>query len=229
MWQINKTTKKCQTCAKALGVNEDFFSALFYGLVEPAQAETKPDKKVCPPLAAPQETKETDSVADVQQLNRQDFCSNCWERRMASGDETPFSFWQTKYTKVPEPPKTPKQILISFFDNLFETLKTEVASQATPTTSEAILEPSQANAPADPASVRAQDKLKAQAKYLFALILMRKKILKLRETQRQDLNRTLILERSVDAKMYQVPEVSISEEELAALRDQFSNLFEFRI
>jgi len=210
-----------------LGVNEDFFSALFYQADLPLTAaapekppapaeEVKTAEKIKPP--ARPDKNEPDS--EVRRLGRQDYCSNCWERKTASGEEVPFSFWQTKYTKAPEPPKTSKQVLVAFFDNLFEAPKTpEADAQAPPASPEGQI----------PVIPTPENKLKEQAKYLFSLILLRKKILKLKAPIHKENVRYLVLERTVDNKIYEVPEVSISEQELELLREQFSSLFEFRI
>ncbi|MDI6789053.1 MAG: hypothetical protein QME51_11835, partial [Planctomycetota bacterium] len=81
----------------------------------------------------------------------------------------------------------------------------------------------------DPLFAERDDKLKQQVKYLFALILLRKKLLRLKESFIKQGVKFLILERVSDNRPYEVLEVSISDNEFIALRDEFSKLFEFRI
>jgi len=207
MWQIEKTTKHCQSCSRTIETSENYFSALFPASPEPNRA---------------QESKEQPE----SRLVRQDFCANCWERRTASGEDMPFSFWQTVINPPLEPPKTPKQILLSFFDNLFISAKDNGGS--------AFIsggEPETATSPESglPPAVPTNTALKDRVKYLFSLILLRKKLLRLKETFHKDNARFLLMERVSDNKSYQVPEITITESELVSLRDEFSKLFEFRI
>jgi hypothetical protein len=181
MWQIDKSTKQCRNCGVFVGVNQDYFSAL-----------------VVPETNAGTEQPDNSSPRFI----RYDFCINCWERRTASGEDTPFSFWQTRIATPPELPKTPKQVLLSFFDNLF------------------VEEPHKENSIVG---------IKEQIKYLFSLILLRKRLLKLTRAEYKDNKRFLLLERTGDNKTYEVAEINISEKEFIALRNEFSKLFEFRI
>jgi len=218
MWQIEKTTKHCQNCTGIIEVGKIYFSALFHS--QASQSEKIP------------------LLIDASRLMRQDFCANCWEKRTASGEESPFSFWQTKIAASSELPKTPRQILLTFFDNLFIeseapihpplagkqdaldeiTDKPENEKTATSSDSTAI-----------PIAIGNDTKLKSQVKYLFALILLRKRLLKLKESVHKNDMRLLVFERVSDNKIYEIPEISISEQELISLRDEFSKLFEFRI
>ncbi|MBI5779067.1 MAG: hypothetical protein HZA49_06385 [Planctomycetes bacterium] len=195
MWQIEKTTKRCQECNSTIEVSQHYFSALF--------------------------PNPTDKTGEPRLLRR-DFCANCWERRTAAGEEPPFSFWQTVIEPPAEPPKTPREVLLNFFDNLFKEA-TEVP--AAENTSVPVVQ---------------DTRLKSQVKYLFALIMMRKKLLRLKSPLTRDNTRYLVLERFAkpqrspdnfggDAKVYEVAEVNISDEELDSLRQEFSQLFEFRI
>ncbi|MFH1231106.1 MAG: hypothetical protein V1709_06370 [Planctomycetota bacterium] len=206
MWQIEKTNKHCQNCTNTIEVGNDYFSALFQSahnlnVEKPKEAGYVPG-------------------TGESRLVRQDFCSNCWEKRTASGEEPPFSFWRTRITTLPEPPKTPRQILLNFFDNLF------IEPEA----------PAENIADEEPEKelINTTDtKLKSQVKYLFALILMRKRLLKIKESVHKNDIRFLVLvpTKSVgtDNKIYEIPEINISEQELISLRDEFSKLFEFRI
>jgi hypothetical protein len=202
MWQIEKTTKRCQDCTNAIEVGRNYFSALFHSL-EP-QTEKKP------------------AVVEVFRLIRQDFCANCWEKRIASGEESPFSFWQTIIAKSLEPPKTPRQVLLDFFDNLFVELKTSAENTEGGAAKEEVDSSKELINLAD-------DKLKSQVKYLFALILLRKRLLKLKESVSKNDMRFLVFERIANNKIYEIPEINITEQELVSLREEFSRLFEFRI
>ena len=204
MWQIEKTTKHCQNCNAYIEVSQHYFSALFLNLTPPDQSQ--------PPAVG--ESRPTGEP--VERLLRRDFCANCWERRTAAGEEAPFSFWQTVIDPPAEPPKTPREVLLNFFDNLF--VDTTASAQASDVLS----------APA--AALQVPDsRLKSQVKYLFALIMMRKKLLRLKSPLTRDNARYLVLERFGDSKSYEVQEVNISDEELTSLRQEFSQLFEFRI
>lgn len=258
MWQIEKTTKHCQNCTSTIEVGKNYFSALFQNQAPlTGQAPMKQSRQ------GPQSEK-IPLPTNASRLVRQDFCTNCWEKRTASGEEPPFSFWQTKISTPPEPPKTPRQVLLTFFDNLF--IKPEASpSNAVGEESEKASDTSiELINPADPVRDRssqrddrksetpistlskdktketvsnkasfisngADTKLKSQVKYLFALILLRKRLLKLKESVHKNDMRFLVFERVFDNKIYEIPEITISEQELISLRDEFSKLFEFRI
>ncbi|MFH0888131.1 MAG: hypothetical protein V1871_02860 [Planctomycetota bacterium] len=211
MWQIEKTTKHCQNCVSIIEVGKNYFSALF-------QNQAPQSEKI--PLST-----------NESRLIRQDFCTNCWEKRTASGEEPPFSFWQTKISTPPEPPKTPRQVLLTFFDNLF--IKPEAPiEKAVDGVTDIPKEEQTTVSSKDSATIlniTADTKLKSQVKYLFALILLRKRLLKLKESIHKNDKRFLVFERVFDNKIYEIPEISISEQELISLRDEFSKLFEFRI
>ncbi|MEW6025884.1 MAG: hypothetical protein AB1599_01125 [Planctomycetota bacterium] len=213
MWQIEKTTKRCQECDAIIEVSRHYFSALFPNLPAPGCAGLAADRSAG--QAGP-----TDKAGEPRLLRR-DFCANCWEKRTAAGEETPFSFWQTVIEPPAEPPKTPREVLLNFFDNLFREAPETPAAENTPAKPQR--SPDYFGAP--PSDTR----LKLQVKYLFALILMRKKLLRLKSPLTKDNIRYLVLERFSDAKVYEVAEVNISDAELDSLRNEFSQLFEFRI
>ena len=198
MWQIEKTTKRCQDCNASIEVSQHYFSALFLN-------QNPTDK--------------TGQTAGTEsRLLRRDFCANCWERRTAAGEEAPFSFWQTIIEAPAEPPKTPREVLLNFFDNLFNEKAALSETPEVPQVQDTRL--------TEPVG---QARLKSQVKYLFALIMMRKKLLRLKSPLTRDNARYLVLERFGDSKTYEVAEVNISDEELTSLRQEFSQLFEFRI
>jgi len=200
MWQIEKTTKSCQNCNSPIDVSQHYFSALFTNLT-PAD-------------------KDHQSTAGDSRLLRRDFCANCWEKRTAAGEEEPFSFWQTIIEPPAEPPKTPREVLLNFFDNLFVE---DVMPAERPAENKDVIQVSNLGVPGP------DTRLKSQVKYLFALIMMRKKLLRLKSPLTRDNIRYLVLERFGDNKTYEVQEVNISDEELTSLRQEFSQLFEFRI
>jgi len=198
MWQIEKTTKRCQDCNASIEVSQHYFSALFLN-------QNPTDK--------------TGQTAGTEsRLLRRDFCANCWERRTAAGEEAPFSFWQTIIEAPAEPPKTPREVLLNFFDNLFNEKAALSETPEVPQVQDTRL--------TEPVG---QARLKSQVKYLFALIMMRKKLLRLKSPLTRGNARYLVLERFGDSKTYEVAEVNISDEELTSLRQEFSQLFEFRI
>ena len=200
MWQIEKTTKRCQDCNASIEVSQHYFSALFLN-------QNPTDK--------------TGQTAGTEsRLLRRDFCANCWERRTAAGEEPPFSFWQTSIEPPAEPPKTPREVLLNFFDNLFVE---DVMPAERPAENKDVIQVSNLGVPGP------DTRLKSQVKYLFALIMMRKKLLRLKSPLTRDNIRYLVLERFGDNKTYEVQEVNISDEELTSLRQEFSQLFEFRI
>ncbi|HLD35548.1 MAG TPA: hypothetical protein VJC37_02415, partial [Planctomycetota bacterium] len=150
--------------------------------------------------------------------------------------------WQTVIDPPAEPPKTPREVLLNFFDNLF--LDTAVSTQTATEGSPVVPADSQAGeAPQAPdtrlTELVGQARLKSQVKYLFALIMMRKKLLRLKSPLTKDNVRYLVLERFAappdgskagqGGKVYEVAEVNISDAELDSLRQEFSQLFEFRI
>lgn len=193
---IAKTSKQCNSCRKEFADNEAYFSSLatINPVANPAGAK---------PLGKGQEEQE--------HFERRDFCTACWEQAGAKQPDL-FSFWQMRVL-VKEPPKTPKDILINFFDNLIE-LPLDTTGRASPAQVDATLKP--------------------KVIYLFALILIRKRILKLKQSAVRDNQRLLILERPIDGsntnvKTYEVPDIDIPPEELVSLRDEFSRLFEFKI
>jgi hypothetical protein len=244
MWQIEKTTKRCQNCTRTIETGKDYFSALFQNqAAESGKAAPGTPNGARPKKAVP-------SGTNASGLMRQDFCTNCWERRTASGEESPFSFWQTRIAAPSEPPKTPRQVLLTFFDNLFiEPVESKentvgeghdkpksVVSVSRPHDSS----PPEADLPQAQGSQKktasetvltatADSKLKSQVKYLFSLILLRKRLLKLKESIHKDNMKFLVFERVSDNKIYEIQEIDISEQELISLRDEFSKLFEFRI
>ena len=225
MWQIDKTTKSCQNCNAPIEVSHHYFSALFLNSTPPSSVapvaplsgavEGEPSQKRGSGQPDKSQSRQG-GTAGESRLLRRDFCANCWERRTAAGEEPPFSFWQTIIEAPAEPPKTPRQILLNFFDNLF------VDAAASAQTPEGLQVPGSV--------LQASDtRLKSQVKYLFALIMMRKKLLRLKSPLTRDNVRYLVLERFGDSKSYEVQEVNISDEELISLRQEFSQLFEFRI
>jgi len=212
MWQIEKTTKHCQNCNTSIEVSQHYFSALFPNLSAPEL------RQAGPPSTGDKGQK---SEGAEPRLLRRDFCANCWERRTAAGEEPPFSFWQTVIEPPAEPPKTPREILLNFFDNLFK----EPACAESPV----CVPPSGGIQDTRLTEPVGQARLKSQVKYLFALIMMRKKLLRLKNPLTKDNVRYLVLERFGDNRVYEVAEVNISDEELDSLRQEFSQLFEFRI
>ncbi len=214
MWQIEKTTKHCQDCNSTIGVSQHYFSALFPNTGAPSSAAPAATKGS--PVGAGEPRPTGDPVG---RLLRRDFCANCWERRTAAGEEPPFSFWQTVIDPPAEPPKTPREVMLNFFDNLFVDPAASVpaAIEGSPVVG------------APPVQAIPDTRLKSQVKYLFALIMMRKKLLRLKSPLTRDNARYLVLERFGDNKSYEVQEVNISDEELTSLRQEFSQLFEFRI
>lgn len=132
---------------------------------------------------------------------RQDYCQTCWNHK----PENLFSFWQTRLI-IKTKPKTAKEVLINFFDNLLA---------------------ADTSVPNEPTSIKPE--IKPKVIYLFVLILLRKKILKLKSEIRKDDREYLVLERSSDNKTYEVPNLNISPDELVPLKNEFSRLFEFEI
>jgi hypothetical protein len=214
---IAKTSKQCHSCQKEFAAEEMYFSSL--ATINPA---------TCPTGTKMSGKGQEES----EHFERRDFCTACWEQAGAKQPDL-FSFWQMKVV-VKEPPKTPKDILINFFDNLIEPPSSRqndgITGQAPATTIDTALRP--------------------KVIYLFALILIRKRILKLKQSavrenpfpsgilrvngNTQDKQRLLILERNLDGsntnvKTYEVPDIDIPENELVSLRDEFSRLFEFKI
>ncbi|MFH1226399.1 MAG: hypothetical protein V1701_00670 [Planctomycetota bacterium] len=255
---IAKTSKKCNACQKEFASDEVYFSSLaainpiarssscpqtgkssLIGVdsnavkpavdavqaVQPAAGDAirkhsdvsgQPVKSASKPI----KTKKQVSVQDEQErFARNDFCTACWEQ---SGAKQPdlFSFWQMKLA-AKEQPKTPKEILISFFENMINPQPQEAGNAAC-----AIVDPA----------------LKSKVVYLFSLILIRKRLLKLKQTAVRDNQRLLILERTIEnpkaaletnaeptIKTYEVPDMDIPQEDLISLRNEFSRLFEFKI
>jgi hypothetical protein len=238
VWQIEKTTKRCQDCNATIAVSQHYFSALFLNSTPPDQSQPPVVTEGSPvgagdsrPIGEPVERLLRPAHEGEARLWRRDFCANCWERRTAAGEEPPFSFWQTVIDPPAEPPKTPREVLLNFFDNLF--VDATAVSVHTETEGSPAVGAPQAQAVPD-------TRLKLQVKYLFALIMMRKKLLRLKSPLTRDNARYLVLERFAkpqrspdnfggDSKSYEVQEVNISDEELTSLRQEFSQLFEFRI
>jgi len=204
VWQVAKSTKKCAGCERGLDPDEEYFAALF----------------INPPAEG--------SKAQKDEFGRKDYCLACWanstnpdgfsEREPGTGKPNAiFSFWKTRMAPA-RVAKTPRQVLIEFFDNLvqpeFQPPEGDSAS-LTP-------EPAERGAAVIPES---RDKIT----YLFALILLRKRIFKIKENITREEQSYLAFERIPDGKVYEVKELTISDEELVSLRDEFSKLFEFEI
>jgi hypothetical protein len=136
-----------------------------------------------------------------EQLLRQDYCTACWDPKLTNL----FSFWQTALIQLTKP-KTAKEVLIGFFDNLIN----PASNDETP-------------------APDLQSEMRSKAIYLFTLILLRKKILKLKDEVIKDNQTYLIVERYSDNKVYEILNLNIAEDELQTLRDEFSRLFEFEI
>lgn len=224
---IAKTSKQCHSCRKEFADNEAYFSSLAM-LNQPFPSEilrvngNTQDKSG--PTATTPSSKKAQADEEAGHFERRDFCTACWEQAGAKQPDL-FSFWQMRVV-VKEAPKTPKDILINFFDNLIEPPSSRqddgITGQAPATAIDTALRP--------------------KVIYLFALILIRKRILKLKQSivrdnpfgNTQDRQRLLILERNLDGsntnvKTYEVPDIDIPENELVSLRDEFSRLFEFKI
>jgi hypothetical protein len=169
-------------------------------------------------LNKPQEAerqRSPDQIGNAEQFLRSDYCGACWE----SKSQGVFSFWRTQITKKAQP-KTPREILVEFFENLIS-----------------------ANSGVDPAGNPSDNKLsyineamRPKIIYLFSLVLLRRKIFRIKENIVKPAspaggdNRTyLVFERIPDNKVYEVPEMAITDEELAGLKDQFAKLFDFEI
>lgn len=174
-WNFSKSARKCAGCEQPFPTGEFFFSAIF----SPAPDETKGRTK------------------DVENFIRRDYCEPCWGKK----PEGIFSFWKTRLTPK-TPPKTPREVLVEFFDNLLNPTAT---------------------------SLNIDDAIRTKVSYLFSLVLLRRKIVKIKENITKDNQPYLVLERIPDGKIYEVPELSISEDELVTLREQFSGLFEFKL
>ncbi|MBI4835458.1 MAG: hypothetical protein HY811_11665 [Planctomycetes bacterium] len=141
----------------------------------------------------------------AEQFLRNDYCGACWE----SKSQGVFSFWRTQVTKKIQP-KTPREILVEFFENLI--------------------------APVQDKPVEVDEALRPKIIYLFSLVLLRRKILKIKENIVKpaslaggDNQPYLVFERIPDGKIYEVPEMAITDEELTGLKDQFAKLFDFEI
>jgi len=191
-WEFGKSTKKCAACDRAFGSGEEYFSALFWKAT-------------------------TDYTETVKEnFIRKDYCIPCWEKKPsdAAGKTTGkpdkdassnvFSFWKTRIT-VKEVVKTPREVLVEFFDNL--------------------IEPSFQPKPDAPIPAEIRQKVI----YLFALVLLRKKVLRIKENVSREGQPFIIFERTPDGKVYEVLDLTISENELVSLRNEFSKLFEFEI
>ena len=129
---------------------------------------------------------------------RRDYCNPCWEKK----PEGVFSFWKAKLTKK-QAPKTPREVLVEFFDNLVNPVpdaQSEIAVEARP-----------------------------KIMYLFGLILLRRRIVKIKENILKDNQSYIVFERIPDGKIYEVPEMALSDAELISLKDQFAKIFEFEV
>ncbi len=142
-----------------------------------------------------------ETINQKEQLSRQDYCPACWNPESKNF----FSFWQT-HLIIKNKPKTAKEVLIDFFDNLFASNNQEQTDQ-----------------------VSIKPDMKPKVTYLFALILLRKKILKLKSELNKNDQEYLVLERSSDNKTYEVPNLNITPDELIPLKNEFERLFEFEI
>lgn len=222
---IAKTSKHCHSCRKEFIADEVYFSSLAMlnqpgataSVSQPLLAGLSADLPEVPPetnKSSKKTGKPKKAIVkeETEHFERKDFCTACWEQ---SGAKQPdmFSFWQMKVV-VKEAPKTPKDILVNFFDNL-------------------VSPPADVSTPGQPAPA-IDSTLRPKVIYLFALILIRKRILKLKQSAVRDNQRLLVLERPVDGsntnvKTYEVPDIDIPPEELVSLRDEFSRLFEFKI
>ena len=267
-WEFIKSTKKCQTCQKNFQSDESYFSALFVLGNPPETEATK--KEVVQPQPVPEEragqarpsstkkskqapiirlrrTGPSTSKTAEEIFSRQDYCRPCWEHKTDAPflrQDKPFSFWQSKLA-LKNKPKTPKEILVSCFDNLINPPpKAEPAAEASSTTE---TQPPAANSSVAP-------ELRPKVIYLFSLILLRKKILKLKESKNKDGQEFLIMEKTglpvkqsenqpavspsavssgpnckAEPQIYEIPDLKISEEELVLLRNEFTRLFEFEL
>lgn len=203
-WDFGKTTKKCTDCNKTLPTDEFFFSALFFlRTARPPAGQANPQDESVDESVRPDAT--SGRLGGDGRFLRQDYCATCW----TSKRESVFSYWKTKIT-AKQITKTPREVLIEFFDNL--------------------LNYSQDKPPMVPDDKAAMDEaIRSKIIYLFSLILLRRKIFKIKESIRKDNQPFIVFERVPDGKGYEVAELSISEEELVKLKDQFSKLFEFEI
>ncbi len=158
----------------------------------------------------------------------------------AKQPEQHFSFWQTQMA-VKNKPKTPREVLISFFDNLINSAPgpetTEAQPAAADLSAEALakeetdppVQQTEETSPSDEEKNKASitAKLRPKVIYLFSLILLRKKILKLTGQKTKDGQDFLLMEKVGSQKKYEIADLKIEEEELITLREEFANLFEF--
>ncbi|MFA5794455.1 MAG: hypothetical protein WC980_05235 [Candidatus Brocadiia bacterium] len=249
---IAKTSKKCNACQKEFIADETYFSSL--AMASPASAvtasvraepaaDTTPANQVIPtPDELPQavtskKVKPRPKVLvndEQERFTRRDFCSACWEQSGAKQPDV-FSFWQMKQV-VKEQPKTPKEILLNFYDNMVNPQPLSASGSPAQSGQETMAASAAVAMPVfDPV-------LKSRVVYLFSLILIRKRLLKLKQTAVRENQRWLVLERTIEnpkaaldpkavpiIKTYEVPDIDIPPEELISLRDEFSRLFEFKI
>ena len=65
--------------------------------------------------------------------------------------------------------------------------------------------------------------------YLLALILMRKKILKFEDIERVDDAELLVLYYKPEDRRFRVPDPKLAEEQIEAVKDQLSQILDFRV
>jgi len=75
----------------------------------------------------------------------------------------------------------------------------------------------------------AQEEQHRQFFYILALILMRKKVLKFEDIERDEDRETLVLRYPPEDRTFRVVDPKLTEEQIEALKDQLSEILDFRI
>jgi len=134
-----------------------------------------------------------------EQFSRKDFCGECWTNIRP---EEAFSFWKTRVPTREEQRKllVDDDVLLEFFLRL-----TAEQSQ-----------------PADAEETAAQHKV--NFRYILALVLMRKRILRFEDIIREDGKEYLVLRYPREKTDFKVLDPGLAEEEIETVKDDLSQI-----
>lgn len=130
---------------------------------------------------------------------REDLCDEAYQARPADAP-VPFSFWRTKYT--PPPPPAPEPLGRQTAEDL---LRNYMAS--------------------DPAQSGLDERRLAAVRYLLAVMLERKRVLKETDVKRgDDGNRIRVYERVVTGEVFIIPDPELKLDEIEQVQTEVADL-----
>ena len=147
-------------------------------------------------------------------VQRKDFCLSCWNPADEPGH---FSFWKSAIPKKNAPKPDNRHNVLK----VLEKLMGQSAEPAGEDTAEAAAENT-----AQDAAQQLSEETRKKLIFLLALTLMRKKVLKLKESCTENNEELMILEKFSDGTILKIPVLAIPEAELNTLKDDLAKILD---